>query len=90
MKRAVILCAALALAGCASGTFTTRGAVTLDGTKVLLCSQWGALPCVGTEMDSRDAQAVIEALKAKAALDSLASEQPAPAKPAKRGPDATI
>lgn len=67
MKRLTIVFAALALAGCASGTFTTRGAVTLDGTKVLLCSQWGALPCVGTEMDPRDAQAIIEALKAKTA-----------------------
>ena len=81
----ILLAAALALTGCAQGTFTTRGAVTLDGTKVLLCSQFGALPCVGTELDPRDAWAIIEALKAKAALDSLAGEQPEPAKPAKPG-----
>jgi hypothetical protein len=67
MKRLAIIMAALALAGCETGTFTTRGAVTLDGTKVLLCNQLGALPCVGTEMDERDAAAIIEAMKARAA-----------------------
>ena len=67
MNRLAIILAALALSGCASGTFTTRGAVTLDGSKVLLCSQWGALPCIGTEMDQRDAAAIIEAMKAKTA-----------------------
>ncbi len=75
-KALILVAAALALTGCAQGTFTTRGAVTLDGTKVLLCSQWGALPCVATEMDPRDAWAIIEALKARAALDALAGGPP--------------
>lgn len=67
MKHVAAILVALALAGCAPGTFTTRGAITLAGDKVLLCNQWGPLPCIGTEMDQRDAWAVIEALKAKAA-----------------------
>ena len=71
MKRITIILAALLLASCGTGTFTTRGAVTLAGDKVILCSQWGALPCVGTELDSRDAWTIIEALRAKAALESL-------------------
>jgi len=87
MNRLAIILAALAMSGCASGTFTTRGAVTLAGDKVLLCSQWGKLPCVGTEMDQRDAWTIIEALKAKAALDALASGA-ITAKPAKSRPDA--
>ena len=65
------LAAAALLSACATGTFTTRGAVTLAGDKVILCSQWGALPCVGTELDSRDAWTIIEALRAKVALESL-------------------
>jgi hypothetical protein len=64
----------LALSGCATGTFTTRGAVTLAGDKVLLCNQFGALPCIGTELDPRDAAAIIAALKAKAAAAEKARE----------------
>ena len=82
MKKTIIILAALLLAGCAPGTFTTRAAMTLDGTKVLACSQWGVLPCVGTELDQRDAWAIIEALKAKAALDALVGAVAAPVKPA--------
>jgi hypothetical protein len=83
MNRFLILCAALLLGGCAQGTLTTRGAITLAGDKVLLCSQWGALPCIGTEIDGRDAWAIIEAMKARAALEALVGGRPEPARPRK-------
>jgi hypothetical protein len=65
LKIVPILCATLATAGCATGTFTTRGSVTLAGDKVLLNNQFGALPSITTELDPRDAAVVIDALKAK-------------------------
>lgn len=63
---------AAGLTACETGTFTTRGAITLDGSKVLLCNQWGALPCIGSEMDKRDAWVIIEAMKAKMLADAQA------------------
>jgi hypothetical protein len=63
MKKLALAVAALALSGCAVGTFTTRAACTVAGDKVVLLSQWGELPSVGTELDSRDAKAILEACK---------------------------
>lgn len=85
MKRTTItlFIPALLLQACAAGTFTTRGALTLSGDKVLLCNQFGKLPCIGTEMDQRDAWAIIEAFKAKAALEALLGAQETPTKPSK-------
>lgn len=82
ITRLAIFAAALLLAGCAPGTFTTRSSVTLAGDKVLLCNQFGALPCIGSEMDQRDAWAIIEALKAKAAVEALSRALATPEKPA--------
>lgn len=79
-SRLAIVTTALLLTGCAPGTFTTRGAVTLGGDKVILCNQFGALSCIGTELDQRDAWAIIEALRAKAALDALAGAVAVPTK----------
>ena len=85
MNRVAIAVVSLALAGCAQGTFTTRASITLAGDKVMLNSQYGKVPSIGTEMDERDAWAIIEAFKAKAALDMLLGLQKAPTKPAKMG-----
>ena len=70
MKSISALCIVALLTGCASGTFTTRGAVTLAEDKVILCSQWGALPCIGTEMDPRDAAKIISAVRASRAASA--------------------
>jgi PBP1b-binding outer membrane lipoprotein LpoB len=78
-----IVVSALLLSGCAAGTFTTRASITLAQDKVILCNQFGVLPCIGTEMDQRDAWVIIEALKARAALEARAGAvAPAP-KPAR-------
>jgi hypothetical protein len=65
MTRIITILAALALAGCAAGTLTTRASITLAGDKVLLNNQLGMLPSIGTELDQRDAAAIIAAHKAK-------------------------
>jgi hypothetical protein len=57
------LCAAALLSGCATGTFTTRGSVTLACDKVLLSSQWGVLPAITTELDPRDAAPILKECK---------------------------
>jgi hypothetical protein len=59
----LILSAALALSGCAAGTFTTRGACTIAGDKVILVSQWGVLPGISTELDQRDAAPILKECK---------------------------
>lgn len=82
MKRRIIIVAALLLTGCAAGTFTTRASVTLSGDKVILNSQYGALPSIGTELDERDAATILQALRAKAAMEFLMGIRTAPAKPA--------
>lgn len=63
MSRMLILFAALALAGCAAGTFTTRAACTVAGDKVLLVSQYGSLPGLATPLDERDAAPIMKECK---------------------------
>ena len=66
MNTCSIIFAAALLSGCATGTVTTGASITLAGDKVLLSSQWGALPSITTEMDQRDAQAIIASRGASA------------------------
>jgi hypothetical protein len=62
IKTAVILCAALALAGCASIDLSNRISRTAACDKVLITSMWQWFG-VAVEVDKRDAEPMLKGCK---------------------------